>query len=337
MGATFNIEEERLRQEILKRKAKLVLIQLPNGLKPKALEIESIVRSAGALPIISADPCYGACDLALAEAKSLEADVIVHYGHTPMLSRVDAPVIYVEARAKVDVKEVIAEALTLLSKSSRIGLLATVQYVNALDEVKEFLLKAGKTVVVGNSGRLPYGGQVIGCDYSNATSISQEVDAFLMICGGRFHAIGVRLATGKLTVVADPYEGRAYLVEGEARRVLKQRWASITEAKGAEVFGVIIGLKPGQMRIKRALEVKRRIEEKGRRAVLLAVKEVTPEGLEQFQGIDAFVNTTCPRLSLDDAPRFRRPILTANEALVALGEMKWEELLSKGGWFESEI
>jgi len=33
--ATFNLEEERLKQEIQKRKAKRVLIQLPEGLKPR--------------------------------------------------------------------------------------------------------------------------------------------------------------------------------------------------------------------------------------------------------------------------------------------------------------
>jgi 2-(3-amino-3-carboxypropyl)histidine synthase len=56
----------------------------------------------------------------------------------------------------------------------------------------------------------------------------------------------------------------------------------------------------------------------------------------QFPGIDAFVNTACPRLSLDDAPNYDRPLLSINETLVMLGEMRWDELLRKG-WFENAI
>jgi 2-(3-amino-3-carboxypropyl)histidine synthase len=50
----------------------------------------------------------------------------------------------------------------------------------------------------------------------------------------------------------------------------------------------------------------------------------------EFPSIDAFVNTACPRISLDDAARFRKPILTVNEALVVVGKLSWEELCRKG-------
>jgi hypothetical protein len=39
-------------------------------------------------------------------------------------------------------------------------------------------------------------------------------------------------------------------------------------------------------------------------------------------------------VSLDEASKFLKPVLTFNEALVVLGEMDWEELCRKG-WFES--
>jgi 2-(3-amino-3-carboxypropyl)histidine synthase len=50
----------------------------------------------------------------------------------------------------------------------------------------------------------------------------------------------------------------------------------------------------------------------------------------EFPTIDAYVNTACPRLSLDDASRFRKPVLTPNEALVVAGELTWEELCRRG-------
>jgi len=332
MKRTFDLEETRLRKEITKRGAKLILIQLPEGLKAEGLRLAAIAKEAGALAIVSADPCYGACDLALADAESLGADLIIHYGHSPQIKQERVPTIYIEARTKVNVKEAVKKAIPLLKHWSSIGLVTTVQHVHALNEAKELLPKAGKTVAIGDAGQAKYAGQVTGCDYSNAKSISKEVDAFLFIGGGRFHAIGVALATAKPTIIADPYEKRAYALNGEVQRILKQRWASISEAKKAERFGVLIGLKSGQKRVEEAMEAKEKLEKSGRKATLLALREVTPEALMQFPLIEAFVNTACPRVSLDDASRFPKPVLTFEELLVMVGEVSWEELCGKG-WF----
>jgi 2-(3-amino-3-carboxypropyl)histidine synthase len=211
---------------------------------------------------------------------------------------------------------------------------ATVQHVHKLDEAKKVLLEAGKVVAMGNAGRLKYAGQVIGCDYSNAKAVSKEVDAFLFVGGGRFHAIGVTLATAKPTIAADPYERKAFSIESEARRILKKRWASIHEATQAKKVGVLVGLKAGQKRLDLALRIKESVESAGKKAIILALKEITPEALMQFPTIGAFVNTACPRLSLDDEGEFRKPLLTPDEMLVVLGKLRWEELCQKG-WFES--
>jgi len=326
----FDFEEERVKQEILKLEAKRVLIQLPEGLKPEAPRLAKIIEKVGAVPIVSADPCYGACDLATAEAESLGVDLIIHYGHSKLLKYERVPTIYVEARATVNVNDAVEKALPMLEKWHKIGLATTVQHVQTLDSVRETLLHAGKTVVIGDSGRLNHPGQVIGCDYSNAESIAKDVEAFLFIGGGQFHALGVALSTSKPTTVADPYEKRAYSVDKEAGRILKQRWANIEEAKKAKTFAVLVGLKPGQKRLEEALQVKQKLEDSGKTVCLFAAKEITPEVLMEFLTVDAYVNTACPRVSLDNASRFQKPVLTVNEALVVVGELSWEELCRKG-------
>ena len=330
----FDFEEERVKQEIAKLGAKRVLIQLPEGLKPEATRLANIVEKAGALPIVSADPCYGACDLATATAQSLNADLIIHYGHAKLLKHEPVPTVYVEARATVNVDAAVEKALPLLEKWRKIGLATTVQHVQTLDEVREFLLRAGKTVIIGDAGRMNYPGQVIGCDYSNAKSIAKEIEAFLFIGGGKFHALGVALSTSKPTIIADPYEKRAYSINEEARKVLKQRWASIEEAKKAKIFAVLVGLKIGQKRLETALTIKEKLEKTGKKAYIFAIREITPEILMEFPKVDAYVNTACPRVSLDDASKFQKPVLTINEARVLVGEISWEELCRKG-LFES--
>ncbi len=326
----YDFEEERIKQEIHKLGAKRVLIQLPEGLKPEALRLTKSIDKYGALPIVSADPCYGACDLAIDEAESLNVDLIVHYGHSKLIKYERIPTLYVEARATMNVDDAITKALPLLEKWCKLGLTTTVQHVQTLDEVREFLVRAGKTVMIGDAGRLSHPGQVIGCDYSNAKSITKDVEAFLFIGGGRFHALGVALSTSKPTIVADPYSNQAFSVSNEAEKIFKQRWASVEQACKVKTFGVLIGLKPGQEKLEQALNVKDKLKKNGKTACLLAVRDISPEVLMEFSTIEAYVNTACPRISVDDASKFEKPVLTINEALVVVGELSWEELYKRG-------
>ncbi|MBT0160279.1 diphthamide biosynthesis enzyme Dph2 [Candidatus Bathyarchaeota archaeon A05DMB-2] len=330
----FDFEEERIKQEIVKLDAKRVLLQLPEGLKPEAPRLAKVVEKAGALPVISADPCYGACDLATSEAQSLDADLIVHFGHSKLVKHEAVPTVYIEARATVTVDDAVEASLPLLIRWSKIGLATTVQHLQTLAEARELLVRAGKTVVIGDAGRMNYAGQVIGCDYSNVKSIANDVEAFLFIGGGSFHALGIALSTAKPTVIADPYDKRAYSIDDEAQKVLKQRWACIEEACRAKTFGVLVGLKLGQKRFDDAVRVKETAEKNGKTAVLLSVREVVPEALLEFPTVDAYVNTACPRISLEAPSKFSKPVLTVNEFRVVSGESSWENLLKKG-LFES--
>jgi 2-(3-amino-3-carboxypropyl)histidine synthase len=326
----FDFEKERIKQEIAKLDAKRVLLQLPEGLKPEGPRLAKIIEGTGAVPIISADPCYGACDLATAEAERLGVDLIIHFGHAKLLKHEQVPTVYVEGRATVTVDDAVEKSIPLLSKYDKIGLATTVQHVQALAHAREILVRTGKTVMIGDAGRMNYAGQVSGCDYSNVRSIANDVEVFLFIGGGRFHALGIALSTSKPTIIADPYEKRAYPIDEEAQKILKQRWACVEEAKHATVFGVLIGLKLGQKRLDDALKIKELVEKNGKTAFLFAVREILPEVLMEFPSVDAYVNTACPRISLDAPSKFLKPVLTMNEFMVVAGESSWENLLKKG-------
>ena len=326
----FDFEEERIKHEIQHLGAKRVLIQLPQGLKSEATRIAKLVEETGALAMISADPCYGACDIATNEAESLGADLVIHFGHSKFVKHEAVPTVYIEARALVDVNKTLEKALQLLNGYSKIGLATSVQHLRTLNEVHEFLVRSGKTVIIGETGHVGYAGQVIGCDYSSVKSIVDEVEAYLFVGGGIFHALGIALITSKLTVVVDPYDNRVFSLSEFAQKLLKQHWVCIERARNAKNIGILIGLKPGQKHLEVAMKVKTLIEKHGKTAYLLAIREVTPESLLDFPTIDAYVNTACPRISLDAPGKFSKPLLTVNEFMVASGEASWESMLKKG-------
>jgi len=323
----FELEKNRVIEYIRNGKYRRVLLQFPEGLKPKGFELaRELERRSGAEIILSADACYGACDLAFGAQSVLKADAIVHYGHSPMNGENVGDILYIEAKSSMSIDEPLKEALRLLTEERRIGLATVVQHTDQLSNAARILQDSGKEPHIGEtSGHATYDGQVLGCDYSTAISIADDVDAYVFIGGGDFHAIGIQLATGKRTIVADPYLNQARDMTEAVKLILKKRWAAIVKFQDSKKIGIVIGLKTGQTNIDMANNVRNLLENLGKECILLSAIECTPEGLESFTDLEAFVITACPRLAIDDQERFRRPILNVEEAFIAVGKKRWED------------
>ncbi len=324
----YDLEEARLVEEIKKRSARRVLLQLPEGLKPFAAGLAKRLQdSSNAEVIVSGDPCYGACDLAVQQMRQLGTDLLIHFGHAEIPSmQASDDVVFVEARSNEKIEKPLAQALELLKNEKSIGLAATVQHLHLLEEARKTLEGAGKIVRIGTpSGRLKLKGQLLGCDYGSVLSVASSVDAFVVIAGGDFHALGVSLSTGKRTIVVDPYQQRARDTTPIVERMLRQRYATITRFKEAKSIGIIVGLKSGQMNLALARRLKRLLEEKGKACTLIASSELIPESLESFAEVDGLVETACPRISVDDRSRYHQPVVNPEEALIAIGERSWED------------
>ena len=77
----YDLETEKAISKIKEENAKLVCIQLPDGLKPYADRIqEELERETAARVVIWAGSCYGACDAAV-EVQRLGVDLLIQWGH----------------------------------------------------------------------------------------------------------------------------------------------------------------------------------------------------------------------------------------------------------------
>jgi diphthamide biosynthesis enzyme Dph1/Dph2-like protein len=76
----YNLELDKVVKEA--KKAKLVCLQLPDGLKPKAEEIQKEIEAkTNADVIIYLGSCFGACDVPL-YVKRLGVDLLIQWGHS---------------------------------------------------------------------------------------------------------------------------------------------------------------------------------------------------------------------------------------------------------------
>ncbi len=74
----YDLELERVVEQINKVKPKSVLVQLPDGLKPKAKEIvDFIKKETGVKAHIWLGSCFGACDI-----PKVEYDLLIQWGHS---------------------------------------------------------------------------------------------------------------------------------------------------------------------------------------------------------------------------------------------------------------
>jgi 2-(3-amino-3-carboxypropyl)histidine synthase len=318
----YDFEPREVRRFLKRHKVRRAAVQLPAGLRPHLSEIKPPFEDAGVEALILADSCYGACDIADVKAKQLGCDALVHYGHADMGLRTSLPTLYVEVRMTADPLEAVEKALPDMN-FKRLGLVTTVQHVGFLPKITKFLRSHGVKPLVGKPGiRAKYSGQILGCDWGSARSVSDKVDGFLYIGTGRFHPLGVNLATGKGVIMVNPIV-RDYERLSRAEDFLSRRKARISRAAAYKKFGILVSTKPGQARFKLASGLVNDFKRAGLTAHVLVMDEILPEKLDDFK-LEAFVCAACPRIPMDDAERFSQPILTPFEARVMLGKENFE-------------
>jgi len=314
----FELDLERVFKIIKDKNCKKAGLQFPEGLKRQAVNIaREIEERTGANVIISGNPCFGACDIDTALASRV--DILFHFGHAKMGEH--GNVVFIEARSNIDVIPAVEAAIPLL-KAKKIGLITTVQHVHKLDEVCRFLNENGKECIIGRGDlRVVYPGQVLGCNF---TAARVDCEEYLYIGSGVFHPLGVAIATRKRVVAADPYLNQAAEVSPE--KFLRKRGGYIARAMDAKVFGIIVSTKSGQNRMELALRLKGLAGKHGKEGYIILMDLVTPEQLLAFSA-EAYVNTACPRVAIDDAGRFHVPVLTPQEFEVVLGKREWEDMV----------
>lgn len=316
-------------EEIKKRKAKTVALQVPEGLLTRlAAIVKEIEGKSGATVFSFIDPCFGACDAADERATTLGADLLLHFGHSPFLSKHAVETVYLPLGYDLDKRklQLLTKKLIELLKERKVksvALSATIQFLPFLDELKKELLKNKFSVLIGK-GRNVSAGQVLGCNYACVKSAGKKADAIVFLGDGLFHPLGISFCCSKPVFVLNPLQEEVKQLLKEQDLFLRKRIAMIEKTKQAKSIAVWVSSKKGQQRMQLAIELRKKIEAKGKKALVFVSDLLLPDYLLGVQ-VDAIVSTACPRIALDDSSLFRQPIVNPSEMLVALGEKKLEQ------------
>ncbi len=294
-----------LSAEIKKTNASRVLLQLPEGLKRNSMEIIAAIEKYGVEVVYSIDATYGACDLRLEEAKIMKCDAVVHVGHNKFYRGIksEIPVIYWPWELESDLTGTDFSPIN----ENIIGIVTSVQHINAIDKVKSLLEESGKKAVIG--------GQILGCWFENAMKIQPQVDAFLFVGSGKFHPLGIK--SDKPLYTLDLETKMIEVLDTEIFE--KRKYASIFKARDAKSFAILVSTKEGQSELlRKAKQIKDYLQKNDKRAFILVMDEINDEKLLGLQ-VDAYINTACPRITDGD---FSKPMINALDV-----EMLFPEVL----------
>lgn len=331
---SYELDTSKLNQFFDQHTINTIFLQLPEGFQHLASEVQEWLTKEFDIDILlDANPCYGACDLpGPSILNQLGVDALIQIGHLPIpsmnLDGYGLPILFLNAQSTLPIDEVVNTSIASLQGTS-IGIVTTAQHLHHIESIKQILTNHGLTSKIGSGdNRLFSPGQLLGCNFTAATTISKNVDSFLFIGSGFFHPLGLLLSTNKPVICADPYTNHvidAHALEEKKQQVLRQRYGAIAFAQQARTIAIIIGLKPGQMRQKYAWSLQKKVLDSGKCCILMASDTITSSFVDRFPFVDVFVSTACPRIAIDDYTSYKKPILTPIELEVGLKQKSWDD------------
>ena len=318
------IDEERIFREIESKKPVSVSLNGPDGILPQVQEAAmNITKKFGIPAYVLADTTWGTCDLNSNGSKVLGAEIQFNIGHTINIESFEKNLILIDAYDDVEFDSVAEKCVDLL-RGKKISLVTDSQHLHQMDKVNKILTDGGIQVKIGKGKGQLNDGQVFGCEFYPATELKDKVDAYVFLGQSNFHAAGIALSTNMPTYVLDPYFNEVREVTEFAQKLKKKATLAIYKAADAQSFGIIIGLKEGQLSKVFALKFKKELEKEGKSVQLFALTDITNDRLRNLKGIDAFIQVACPRISTDN--QFDKPVLSTPQANALLKILRKENI-----------
>ncbi len=320
----FPTVDDALFRSVRESGARRVALQVPAGLTREARSIADRLRErAGVEVVLVARACFGACDFPSPEEVP-RADAAVVLGHAPIPNvRRSLPTFFVEMRHPGGDPEALAERLRDAGLPSPLGLVASVQHLELVGPLTSAAARRGLELRSATGDRrLAYPAQALGCNYTGAEGLAPEVRGFVFLGTGTFHPIGLAFAVDRPVWALDPLQGRLDPPLDRATLV-GRRLLRVAQCRDARRWGVLVSSFAGQNRSPMAVTLLERARRRGRDAEALVFGRLDPADLVG-RDFDAYVNTACPRIALDDSDLYPRPVLTPPEFLMAIGERPLE-------------
>lgn len=172
-----------------------------------------------------------------------------------------------------------------------------VQFLDSSPALIQQLQQSSRQVELFQGRHDKHPGQILGCD---VMKIEKDFDAFVYIGDGLFHPTALLYENERPVYCYDPFGKTVQVLEKEyLEKLQKKRKGQLLKFYSSKKIGILVTSKPGQNNLRRAKLLKELIEKEGQEAYIFIGDLIQQQYLENFNFIDCWVNTGCPRIVED--------------------------------------
>ena len=171
-----------------------------------------------------------------------------------------------------------------------ISLASTIQYLDFVPKISNYLKKKGKKIIIKKGAKFP--AHIIGC---NPSAFDKNADTLLLLADGKFHALNNAVILDKEIYIFN-LQSLAKITKQEISRIKAKIKAKQSKFLLYNNIGIIISTKSGQYY--NLNNLKKQIEKLGKKAYIFQTDTLNPEELENFP-IKIWINTACPGLGIE--------------------------------------
>lgn len=276
---------------------------------------------------ISCQVTYGACCIQDCLAKNFCSSILIHYGHSCLISILNCivSVIYIFIEIKYDFLFLIQSIKGIFSKQrDRLMLTSTIQFSSELKLIKVHLSKIFRLLTIPQTKPLSPG-EVLGC----TSFLTKNQSGVIYIGDGKFHIESVLYFNPNIKIIQfNPFTRSLILIGFKFTEILTERENFIEKGVFFSrscnfIFG---GLgRQGNTKILKTLKFL--AELKKMKNSIYITTEIETNRLEILSGNlnNLWVQLSCPRISLDWGFYFKNLVITPFEFSILTRSTKWRK------------
>ncbi|KAK9060958.1 hypothetical protein SSX86_019854 [Deinandra increscens subsp. villosa] len=333
---------------------KRVALQFPDELLKDSTEVVRVLRKELQLCCeggnniglyVMADTTYGSCCVDEVGASHINADCVIHYGHTCLSPTSKLPAFFVFGKAPINASNC-AKHLCNYALSSRkpVMVLYGLDYGHALQDIIEastietslcgdasisklhfadtMSQSMSPTKISDINGDCDDGSRktyrIGGLLWSLEQGLSMEDYSLFWIGPDNSAFANVVLTFNSCEIVRyDATEDQLLTDTSQQRRILKRRYYLVEKAKDASIVGILVGTLGVAGYLSMIHQIKEMITKAGKKAYTLVMGRPNPSKLANFPECDVFIYISCSQTALLDSKEFLAPVITPFEAILA--------------------
>ncbi|EYU30525.1 hypothetical protein MIMGU_mgv1a005439mg [Erythranthe guttata] len=351
MDLEINYEIARVAEFILSHSFTRVALQFPDELLKDSMRVVKALRkeinSSAVKLYVMADTTYGSCCVDEVGAAHVNAECVVHYGHTCLSPTSKLPALFIFEKASISTSNCALKLLDYgMTSDKPILVLFGLEYAHAIPEIKKNLAYSVSTIVGSASMSSLLFADVI-CSFISPSETCQPASQVGPVDSQNYSIGGLtwRLPEGRkmedyslfwigsdnpafsnvvLTfnsceiVRYDAAEDCLMTDVSQQKKILRRRYYLVEKAKDANMIGILVGTLGAAGYLHMIHQMRDLITKAGKKSYTFVMGRPNPAKLANFPECDVFINVSCPQTALFDSKEFLAPIITPFEAMLAL-------------------